>query len=48
VQSAALVCREYGWTWQEYQSQPTWFVKTILSMLREEAEEANRRANAKD
>jgi hypothetical protein len=40
---AALICREYGWTWDQYREQPTWFIKTIVSMLREEADESKRR-----
>jgi hypothetical protein len=40
---AALVCREFGWDWNTYQSQPKWFIDIILAMLREEAEESNRR-----
>ena len=43
-QVAALICREYGWDWHTYQDQPKWFIDVILSMLREEADEANRRA----
>ncbi len=42
-QIAALVCREYGWTWEEYLGQPAWFITTILAMLTLEAEEMNRR-----
>jgi hypothetical protein len=38
-----LVCREFGWTWEEYQDQPTWFINEIMLMLREEAEESDRR-----
>jgi hypothetical protein len=45
-QVAALVCREFSWTWEEYQSQPKWFIDIILAMLREEAEEAKRRNKA--
>lgn len=41
--TAALICREYGWDWETYQSQPAWFISVILSMLREEGEETNRR-----
>jgi hypothetical protein len=36
---AALVCREYGWTWQEYCDQPAYFVDIVLSMLSTEAAE---------
>jgi uncharacterized protein YbaP (TraB family) len=41
---AALVCREFGWDWHTYQNQPNWFIQVVLAMLREEAEESNRRA----
>ena len=43
---AAIVCREYGWTWEEYQCQPAGFLKTITSMLQNEAEESNRKAKS--
>ena len=34
---AALICREMKWTWEEYQSQPSWFVDNIFEMLKAEA-----------
>jgi hypothetical protein len=40
---AALVCREFGWDWQTYQEQSKWFIDIVLSMLREETEEGNRK-----
>ena len=40
---AALLCREMKWTYEEYANQPTWFISTLFSMLRQEAEELNRR-----
>jgi hypothetical protein len=40
------VCREYSWDWNTYQEQPKWFIDVILSMLRNEAEEAQRRNKA--
>ena len=36
---AALICREMGWTYQDYRDAPQWFVVMILSMLQNEAEE---------
>lgn len=40
---AALVCREYAWTFEEFQAQPSWFIDIILSMLQTEAEQSNRK-----
>jgi hypothetical protein len=40
---AAIVCREMGWTWQEYQEQPVPFIATITAMLNAEAKEVERR-----
>jgi len=36
--AAAILCREMGWTWQELQDQPIWFVKNILSFMSAESE----------
>jgi hypothetical protein len=41
---AALICREMKWDWEQYQSQPKWFIDVILSLMQEEAEESNRKA----
>lgn len=40
---AALVCREYGWTYEDYEAQPSWFIEAILFMLQQEAEASNRK-----
>ncbi len=40
---AALICREMKWDWEQYQSQPKWFIDVILSMMQEEAEESKRK-----
>ena len=40
---AAIVCREFGWTWQEYESAPNWFITVVKSYLRHEAEESQRK-----
>jgi hypothetical protein len=37
-QVAALICREFGWTWEEYRNQPAWFIDIILEMLKAESE----------
>jgi hypothetical protein len=39
----AILCREMGWTWQEYQNQPAWFIDILLEMLKAEGEEIKRR-----
>lgn len=44
---AAVICREFGWTWNEYWSQPQIFIDTIVSMLNEEAKAQERRNNKK-
>jgi len=43
--TAAILCREMGWTWQELQDQPIWFVKNLLSFMSAEAEH-NRKQHA--
>jgi hypothetical protein len=37
AQIAALICREYGWTWEQYQKQPSWFLDVILELLKAES-----------
>ena len=34
----ANVCERYGWTWQEYHSQPYQFLQTIVEKMRVEQE----------
>jgi len=43
---ALLICREFGYTWEEYRALPQWFVAMALFMLQEEAAEANRKSKA--
>jgi len=43
---AAIICRELGWTWQEYCEQPHWFITMLLSMLQNEAEETKRKSKS--
>ena len=43
---AALICREMGWTWQEYQEQPGHFVDIVLAMLQAESEEIRKATKA--
>lgn len=40
--ASAILCREMGWTWQELQEQPIWFVKNLLAYLTAEANHANK------
>ncbi|WP_412732283.1 hypothetical protein [Minisyncoccus archaeiphilus] len=40
---AALVCREMGWSWEEYQDAPSSFIDTVMLMLRED--EARKKAS---
>lgn len=44
---AALVCREMGWTLEEYEEQPAPFIDTVIEMLKAEAAEFQRRAKQK-
>jgi len=41
--TAALICREFGWTWQEFENQPAQFIDNILAMLQEESREMERK-----
>jgi hypothetical protein len=34
-----------GWTWQQYHSQPAFFIKVILEMLKAEGYHARQRIN---
>jgi hypothetical protein len=42
----ALICREMGWTYQEYRDAPQWFVIILLSLFQNEAEEMKRRSKS--
>jgi len=44
---AALICREYGWTHDEFWSQPQTFIETIMEMLNAEAEAQNKKQEKK-
>lgn len=41
---AAILCREMHWTWDDYMSQPVWFVTILLTMLQAESQEHERRS----
>ncbi len=43
----ALICREFGWTFEEYQKQPSWFIDVILEMLKAGGEEMKKRMKEK-
>lgn len=45
-QLAILVCREMGWSYDEYLQAPYRMIRSILHMLREESEETKRRSKA--
>lgn len=36
--TAVKLCERFGWTWQEYQKQPYWFINDCLEVLNTEAE----------
>jgi hypothetical protein len=33
IQLIAILCKEMGWTYEEYLSQPSWFVVMLLELL---------------
>lgn len=35
---AALICKEYGWTYDEYLNQPAYWLDLITSMLQADGE----------
>jgi hypothetical protein len=37
----ALICREFKWTYSEYEKQPSWFIDLIVQMMRAEARAIN-------
>jgi hypothetical protein len=39
---AAILCREFGWTYNEYMDQPYDFILTIVSMMEEEAKRSKK------
>jgi len=39
----ALICERYGWTHQEYESQPAYLLDTILEMIKAEGEENSKK-----
>jgi hypothetical protein len=41
---AVLLCDREKWTWQQYREQPQWFITSLLTMIQNEAEQANRRS----
>jgi hypothetical protein len=43
TQLIAWLCKEMRWTYEEYLSQPTWFILMLLELFRAETQEANRR-----
>ena len=44
---AAIVCREYGWTWEQFLDQPKSFIDTIFSMLQNESQVAEMKNSQK-
>lgn len=43
MQIAAVICREFGWTYDEYLDQPITFIFTVMEMLNAEAEASQNR-----
>jgi len=38
IMITVIICKEMGWTWEEYQNQPAHFIDTIIKMLKARAE----------
>jgi len=39
-----LICEKYGWTWEEYENQPAFFIERIVAKMMAESEIAKREA----
>jgi hypothetical protein len=39
----AIICREMGWTWQEYDEQPTSMIAHLIAMMRAENQAARKK-----
>ena len=39
------ICQEFGWTYQEYMSQPSWFLTLIREKMVRDNKEQERAAN---
>ena len=39
---AAIVCKEYGWTYEQYQETPAEFIEIILLMFKAESDKNNK------
>ena len=40
-----MICERFGWTYQEYQNQPWWFLETIKLKIGMEGERAKMEEN---
>lgn len=40
----AILIREMGWTWQEYEQQPTWLIHELVAYLSAEAQHSRRQS----
>jgi hypothetical protein len=38
TQLIAILCKEMSWTYEEYLSQPTWFILMLLALFHAEAQ----------
>jgi len=41
-----VICQEYGWTYEQYMSQPFWFIRLVQEKMSRDSKERNR-ANKK-
>lgn len=44
---AVHVCEKYGWTYDEYQSQPQWFLDLIRERMKVDAQRSENEAKRK-
>jgi hypothetical protein len=45
---AALICRQMGWTLDEYDRQPAEFIDNVFAMINEENSERNKKMKMDD
>jgi len=34
MMAAAVICADYGWTYEQYLAQPTWFIELIKGKMK--------------
>lgn len=41
------ICQEMGWTYEEYMSQPKWFLNSLMDKMEVDAQEAKKASKRK-